>query len=127
MKDSKASGGQCVIVTPDKQSKTPVEYIFNVPQDDEYYILMRLKSDTPVRKYRTLMFAVDKEKMKPANFKNRNIWSWEMTANNNARWTGRLKAYRLKKGRHTIKFMPKQTMYLDLIGVTNSPKVFEPK
>ena len=127
MKDSKATGGQCVIVNADNQNKTPAEYIFDVPRDDKYYILMRLKSDTPFRKYRTLMLAVDKEKMNPANFKNKNIWSWEMVANNNARWTGRLKAYSLKKGRHTIKFIPKQTMYLDLIGVTNNQKIFEPR
>jgi Right handed beta helix region len=127
VKDAKASEGQCIIVSADSERKAPAEYSFDILRDDEYYIVMRIKSDTESKQYKSLLFSVDNGKLKPANFKINKSWLWNMAANNNATWTGRLKMFKFKKGKHTIKIMPSKSMYIDTIAITNNPKIFEPR
>jgi len=122
--DKNASGGKCIYV--EGKRKQPVEYSFDIPKDGKYFIVMRVKSNDPVGMHDSLNFSLDNGKMKSAHLYSGTAWTWSTAANNNEHLK-RMKAYKLKKGKHTIKIMPRESLYLDLIAVTDNPKIFEPR
>ncbi len=122
IKDENASGGKAVYVSGKR--KTPAEYSFNIPESGKYFILMRVRSDAPVGSHDSLMFSVDGEKINSAHLKSLETWVWALASNSNSRLT-QLKIYKLKKGKHTISIMPRESIYLDALVITDNPKIFE--
>jgi parallel beta helix pectate lyase-like protein len=122
IEDDNASGGKCVHVRGKRNM--PAEYVFDIPKDGKYSILMRVKSDAPVGGHDSLLFKVDNEKMNAAHLRSATAWTWALAANSKSRLT-QLKIYKLKKGKHTISIMPRESIYLDTIVITDNLKIFE--
>ena len=124
-KDSKASGGKYIYVATRSKQKEPVLYNLNIPKDGTYYLQMRVKSEIPVSRHNSIFYSVNGEKMQAANMISDKNWIWAPAANNDKSMM-RLKAFKLKKGINTLRIMPRESVYLDMIAVTDNPKIFEP-
>jgi Right handed beta helix region len=122
IKDKNASGKKCVYV--DGARNEPAEYSFDIPKSGKYFILMRVKSEAPVGSHDSLRFSIDGDKMDSARLKSAESWIWALAANTNSSLT-KLQIYKLKKGKHTISIMPRESIYLDAIVITDNPKIFE--
>jgi hypothetical protein len=124
LKDSGASGGKYILLS-DRNRKT-AQYSFNISKAGKYFVAMRVKSDKPVSSHDSLQFSVDGGEMKTAHLQSDTCWTWALAANNDQHLK-HLKAFKLKKGKHIIKVMPKEAIYLDLIAITEKPELFEPR
>jgi Right handed beta helix region len=122
--DPKASGGKYVYVNGLGKRKQPAVYTFNISKSGKYYILMRVKSAPPVGMHNSIFFGLDGKKPTRANLPSGEIWIWANASNSN---TGMmyLKAHKLKKGKHTISIMPRESISLDSIAITDNPGIFE--
>lgn len=107
-----------------KSNTNPVVYHFDVPRDGKYFILVRIRCDEPVGSHNSIFCAIDDEPMAAAHLRGKNRWVWALTAPGNYKQAS-LKLYDLKRGRHTIKIAPRESLYLEAIAITDDPKIFE--
>jgi hypothetical protein len=127
MNDPKASKGKCVLI-PDKdniQRTMPAEYAFEIPQDGRYFVLMRIKSDEPVGLHDSLKYGIDGGDIKAAHLSGATSWTWALAANNGNKKMVYLKMHELSQGKHIIKILPREAIYLDAIVLTDNPQLFE--
>ena len=124
LKDSEASGGKYILLSG--RNRKAAQYSFNISKAGKYFVVMRVKSDKPVSSHDSLQFSVDGGEMKTAHLQSDTCWTWALAANNDQHLK-HLKAFKLKKGKHIIKVMPKEAIYLDLISITEKPELFEPR
>ena len=122
--DENASSGKYIFAETNK--KVPIEYSFNIPQNGIYFILLRVKSKKPARGHYSMKFGIDTDKLKSAYLNNNKSWSWDTAANRNST-LNRISGYKLKKGKHKIKIMSNEEFGLDMIAITDNPKIFEPR
>lgn len=126
--DKLADGGTCLDYSTDKDQKNnyilkTTDYSFDVPEDGYYSILLRVKSTFPRKAHNSVFLAIDGAK--PVNTDlmtaQNGIWSWILCNRKNPCPN----SVKLKKGRHTLTLAPRESLFLDLIAVTNDPAAFE--
>jgi hypothetical protein len=127
VKDRDASQGKCVQIPDmdDVQRTTPAEYSFEIPKNGRYFVLMRIKSDAPVGLHDSLKFGLDGADIKAAHLSSATSWTWALAANNGNKRMMYLKMHKLSKGKHVIKILPREAIYLDVVVITDNPKLFE--
>lgn len=118
VKDVEASAGQAIFLAGEK-GKKPVEYTFNIPKDGKYFVLFRVKSGQPIGAHDSLFFAIDDQKLKASHLLSKPQWTWALGAHNKG-WSNTLQQFKLKAGKHTLKLAPRESIYIDMIAITNS-------
>jgi len=122
--DPSASGGKCILlVGPAKED--PVEYRFSVPKTSKYFVLLRVKSDEPIGAHDSIYFGVDNEPLDGAQLRSATSWSWSMAAHNRQMSLICLQAFELTAGEHVLKLAPRESMYVDLVAITDNPEMFD--
>ena len=124
VQDPHASGGACFLLSRDT-SKRPVEYRFSVPKSRKYFLLMRIRSDAPVSAHDTVRFALDDGSPEEACLLSGSSWCWSLMAHNRKQRLTRLQAFELDAGEHVLKITPQESLYADLIGITDNPAMFD--
>ena len=124
VKDAQASGGACFVLSRDT-SKDPAEYRFSVPKAGKYFVLMRVRSDEPVGAHDTVRFAVDDGSFDEACLRSATSWGWSLAAHNRKQRLTRLQAFELNAGEHVLKLAPRESIYVDMIAVTDNPGMFD--
>jgi parallel beta helix pectate lyase-like protein len=118
--DSNASEDKCVFLNPEKLrilAEKALLYEFEVLETGKYQILLRVKSQEPVGRHDSLFISLDNEEPKPLHLRSKTDWGWSGGNRTSSR-----KFYELinmKKGKHTIKIFPRESVYVDLILITN--------
>ncbi len=128
VKDQDASEGKCVYIdkTSGSSKMKPVEYSFDIPKNGSYVVMIRVKSEEPVVNNRAIMFSIDGSELNRNKLESRTIWTW-CSLSDKYSWTKKLRPFKLKKGKHSIKIMPSDSIYADMLVVTDNPGLFEPK
>ena len=121
--DPGATGGKAVSLEGEK-GKDPVEYTFDVPADGKYFILFRLRSETPVAEHDSVFAALNGGALQETHLSGSSSWAWSLAAIG-GKPLQPLKAYDLKKGRNSIIVAPRESIYLDMIAIVSDPAVFE--
>lgn len=124
VQDRQASGGACFYLSRDT-SKSPAEYHFSVPSAGKYFLLMRIRSDSPVSAHDTVRFALDDDSPEEACLLSGTSWCWSLMAHNRKQRLTRLQAFELNAGEHVLKITPRETLYADLIAITDNPAMFD--
>jgi len=122
--DPEASDGKCLRLSGPPR-KDPVEYRFNVPRNRKYFILLRVKSDDSVSTGDSLYFGVDDGAFDRAQLRSAASWGWSMAAHNSQMSLICLEAFDLAAGEHVLKLAPRNSMYIDLIAITDYPGLFD--
>ena len=124
VQDALASGGTCAILSRDT-SKGTAEYRFAVPKAGKYFVLMRIRSDEPVGAHDSVRFALDDGSLDDACLLTATSWGWSLVAHNRKQRLTRLQAFELSAGEHVLKLAPRESIYVDLIAVTDNPAMFD--
>lgn len=124
VQDPQASGGACFFLSRDT-SKSPVEYRFSVPRAGKYFLLMRIRSDTPVSAHDTVRFSLGDDSPEDACLLSGTSWCWSLMAHNRKQRLTRLQAFDLKAGEHVLKIAARESLYADLIAITDNPAMFD--
>lgn len=124
LQDPLASGEACFFLSRDT-SKSPVEYRFSVPRAGKYFLLMRIRSDSPISAHDTVRFALDDGSPDEACLLSGKSWTWSLMAHNRKQRLTRLQAFELNAGEHVLKITPRESLYADLIAITDNPAMFD--
>jgi hypothetical protein len=124
VQDALASGGACCVLSRDTWKGT-AEYRFSVPKDGKYFVLMRVRSDEPVGAHDSLRFALDEGSLDEASLLSATSWGWSLAAYNRQQRLTRLQAFELRAGEHVLKLAPRESIYVDVIAVTDNPAMFD--
>ena len=124
VEDDLASGGACLFLSRDTVKGT-VEYRFSVPKAGKYFLVMRVRSDEPVGAHDTVRFALDDGELADACLLSDTSWCWSLTAHNRKQRLTRLQAFDLNAGEHVLKLASRESIYVDLIAVTDNPAMFD--
>ncbi len=124
VQDTLASGGACSLLSADK-SKGTAEYHFSVPKAGKYFVLLRIRSDEPVAAHDSVRFAIDDGSLDEARLLTSTSWGWSLAAHNRKQRLTRLQAFELSAGEHVLKLAPRESIYVDLIAVTDNPGMFD--
>jgi len=124
IQDAQASGGACFLLSRDT-SKDTTEYRFSVPKAGKYFVLIRIRSDEPVSAHDTVRFALDDEPPDDACLLTAASWGWSLAAHNRKQRLTRLQAFQLSAGEHVLKLAPRESIYVDVIAVTDHPAMFD--
>ena len=122
--DTSASGGKYALVS-DAVSKEPAEYRFRVPKAGKYYVLMRLRSEEPVGSHNSVRFSMDNGTLATAQVRSATSWVWSMVAHNRRQRLTCLQAFSLSAAEHVLKLAPRESVYIDLIAITDNPRMFD--
>ena len=122
--DPSASGGTCVLVSGPAR-EDPSEYRFSVPDTGKYFVLLRVRSDEPVGSHDSFHFGVDDGPVGRAQVRSAGTWVWSMAAHNRKQTLTCLQAFDLAAGEHVLRLSPRESIYVDLIAVTDNPGMFE--
>ena len=122
--DSEASQGKYLLLSGPTR-KNPVEYRFSVPKTGEYFLLLRVKSDEPVGSHDSLYFGIDNGPFDRAQLRSAASWTWSLAAHNSQMSLICLKAFELSAGEHILKLAPRESLYIDLVAVTDNPGLFD--
>jgi hypothetical protein len=122
--DATASGGKCALVAG-ADSRPPAEYRFTVPQAGSYEVLMRARSDEPVGSHDAVGFRIDDGPVGRATLRSDTSWVWSMAAHNDQQRLTCLQPFRLTAGEHVLALAPRESVHVDLIAVTDDPRVFD--
>jgi hypothetical protein len=106
-------------------SKSPAEYRFAVPKSGKYFVVMRIRSDEPVDAHDTVRFAMDDGPLDEACLLSATSWGWSLVAHNRKQRLTRLQAFDLNAGEHVLKLAPRDSIYVDLIAVTDDPAMYD--
>jgi hypothetical protein len=124
IQDPQASGGACLVLSRGT-SKRPAEYRFSVPKSGKYFVVMRIRSDEPVDVHDTVRFAMDDGRLDEACLLSATTWGWSLAAHNRKQRLTRLQAFELNAGEHVLKLAPRDSIYVDMIAVTDNPAMFD--
>ena len=122
--DPLASGGACSLLSADTSRET-AEYRFSVPKAGKYFVLMRIRSDEPVGAHDSVRFTIDDGSLDDARLLTSTSWSWSLAAHNRQQRLTRLQAFELSAGEHVLKLAPRESIYVDMIAVTDNPGMFD--
>ena len=86
---------------------------------------MRIRSDEPVGAHDTVRFALDDGSLDEACLLSATSWGWSLAAHNRQQRLTRLQAFDLSAGEHVLKLAPRDSIYIDLIAVTDNPAMFD--
>lgn len=124
VKDDKRSFGKYIYIKADgtrKLGNKKVEYKFNIPEDGNYYILMRIKGEYPLGEHDSIFMAVNSDKFAANMLRCTTSWKWSIASGKTNKFTPHF----LKRGVNTIKFSPRESIGIDQILVAKAPwKVF---
>jgi hypothetical protein len=124
VQDALASGDACRLLSRDG-SRGGVEYRFSVPQAGKYFVVLRIRSDEPVRDHDTIRFALDDGSVEDARLLSSTSWTWSLAAHNRQQRLTRLQSFDLSAGEHVLKLEPRESIYIDLIAITDNPGMFD--
>ena len=124
VEDEQASGRACLFLARDT-SKEPIEYRFSVPETGKYYLLARIRSDEPVGAHDTVRLALDGGSLEEACLLSGTSWCWSMMSHNRKYRATRLQAFDLSAGEHVLRLAPRESLFVDLIAVTDNPAMFD--
>jgi hypothetical protein len=122
--DAQASGGACCLLSRDK-TRAPAEYRFRVPQAGKYFVLLRVRSEEPVNSHDSVRFALDDGSLYEATLLSSTSWQWSLAAHNREQRLSRLQAFDLGAGEHILKLAPQDSIYVDLVAITDNPAMFD--
>jgi len=122
--DPLASGGKCILLAG-SAGKDAVEYRFRVPLAGHYFVLLRVKSDEPVESHDSLLFSVDGGPLERARLRSAGSWTWSLAAHNREMSLICLQPFKLTAGEHVLKLAPRASIYVDLVAITDDPKLFD--
>lgn len=122
--DSEASQDQCLLLRGPTR-KYPVEYRFSVPKTSQYFLLLRVKSDEPAGSHDSLYFSIDNGPFDRAQLRNAASWTWSLAAHNSQMSLICLQGFELTVGEHVLKLAPRESLYIDLVAVTDNPGLFD--
>ena len=86
---------------------------------------MRIRSDEPVDSHDTVRFAMNNGRLDEACLLSGASWGWSLAAHNRKQRLTRLQAFELSAGEHVLKLAPRDSIYVDLIAVTDNPAMFD--
>lgn len=137
IKDADASNGTAVMFmapgfdvlpAPFPAGKDIAEYDFTVPEDGWYFVVFRSKALEPVGIHDSLYTAIDSNKMSQYNLSShtKTYWNWSVPTglSHKTKPASRIGAYHLKKGKHTLKVAPRESVMLDSVAITGCNKIF---
>ncbi len=124
VEDPRASGEACFHLSRES-SKGTAEYRFSVPKAGKYFVLMRIRSDEPVAAHDTVRFAMDDGRLDEACLLTGTSWNWSLAGHNRKQRLTRLQAFELSAGQHVLKLAPRDSIYVDLIAITDNPGMFD--
>ena len=122
--DPKASDGKCFLLSGSPRTN-PVEYRFGVPKTGEYFLLLRVKSDEPAGSHDSLYFGIDNGPFDRAQLRSAASWTWSLAAHNSQMSLICLQGFELTAGEHVLRLAPRESMYIDLVAVTDNPGLFD--
>jgi len=122
--DSSASGGKCALVSG-AESREPAEYGFTIPEAGSYVVLMRVRSNEPVGSHDSVRFGIDDGPLGQATLRSDASWVWSMAAHNNKQSLTCLQPFELAAGEHVLKLAPRESLNVDLIAITDDPRLFD--
>jgi len=122
--DPSASGGKCALVSG-AETREPAEYGFTIPEAGSYVVLMRVRSDEPVGSHDSVYFGMDDGPLGQATLRSDASWVWSMAAHNNKQRLTCLQSFELAAGEHILKLVPRESLYVDLIAITDDPRLFD--
>ncbi len=123
--DPLAEGGKAVLLQGERD-KNYAQYEFELEQDGDYYLVFRLRGDAPAEAHDSLFCGVDDDPPAETHLNGNTRWVWSVGAPGKGQFR-RLRTYPLKKGKHTIRIAPRESMRLDTIAITDNPAAFEPR
>ena len=106
-------------------SQGTAEYRFSVLKAGKYFVLMRIRSDEPVDAHDSVRFAIDDGSLDEACLLRATSWRWSLVARNRKQRLTRLQAFELSAGEHVLKLAPRESIYVDVIAVTDNPAMFD--
>jgi hypothetical protein len=124
IQDPLASGEACSVLSRDT-SKSPAEYRFSVPRSGKHFVVMRIRSDEPVDAHDTVRFAMDDGRFDEACLLSDTSWVWSLAAHNRKQRLTRLQAFELDAGEHVLKLAARDSIYVDMIAITDDPAMFD--
>jgi hypothetical protein len=86
---------------------------------------MRIRSKEPVGAHDTVRFAIDDGRLDEACLLSGTSWCWSLAAHNRKQRLTRLQAVDLSAGQHVLELAPRDSIYVDLIAVTDNPGMFD--
>ncbi len=123
--DPSASGGKCILLSG-PAGKNPTEYAFRIPTPGKYFVVLRIKSQQPVGSHDSVFFGLDEGPFDRSQLRSSPSWSWSLAAHNRAMSLICLQGFDLGAGKHVLKLAPRESIYIDLIAITDHPGLFEP-
>jgi len=118
--DTEASEGKCMYLDTNIKEKSVV-YDFMIPEDGFYCIFARVKSEEPVGQHDSFLLSVDNQEEKPAHLGSDTKWGWSCCGDSSGMHL--LQILNLKKGPHSVKLSPRESVLVDLLCVTNNPSL----
>jgi hypothetical protein len=94
------------------------EYTFNIPEDGNYAILMRVKGEHPIGNHDSIFMAVNSEPFSYASLRCSTDWTWSIAANKKKQ---NFNAYFLKKGMNRLRLSPRESIWVDQILLAVEP------
>ena len=91
----------------------------------EYVKYAAKPSDEPVDAHDTVRFAMDDGRLDEACLLSATTWGWSLAAHNRKQRLTRLQAFELNAGEHVLKLAPRDSIYVDMIAVTDNPAMFD--
>ena len=122
--DPSASGGKGILLSGPTRND-PAEYRFRVPETGKYFLLLRVRSGEKSGTGNSVGFGVDDGPVERARLRSDRSWGWSMAAHNREMSLICLQSFDLAEGEHMLKLAPWGSIYVDLIAVTDNPRMFE--
>jgi hypothetical protein len=122
--DPKASGGRYIELAGEP-GKGAAEYRFTVPKEQPYYVILRVKSPEADAGQNSIFFALDNGKLQRSKLRVGTDWGWTMAAQNRKMSLICLQPFKLTAGDHVLRIAPRASLQLDLVALTDNPKMFE--
>ena len=120
LKEAKNAFGKYLYIKADgtrKLGNKKVEYKFNIPEDGNYYILLRIKGEHPLGNHDSIFIAVNSGKFVASPLHCSTGWKWSIVSGKKNKFT----PYSLKRGVNIIKFSPRESISVDQILVAKNP------
>jgi hypothetical protein len=124
IQDELASNKKCILV---EGKGVEQHYQFEIPKTGKYYILLRARSAAPIGKHNSIFYGIDNLSMKASHLSSNSEWKWCLAAQNSSSWSGTLQAFELKKGLHKLRISARESIFIDSIGITDTPGIFRNK
>jgi hypothetical protein len=120
--DPGASEQRCLVLVPDSTQKCFAEYTFEIPRNGPYLIFARVRAQPSVEGRDVFRVSVDGAPPKRVAAAVSWHWSWVMISNSRGAWNP-IQPFQFTKGAHRIRIIPRERMWLDVLVVTDNPRV----